>query len=222
MRLVSGRHFDDVEHQCADYRQGPPPRCWAYTPNLSIANGKPKQMEFCMDMFEAPNQRGARAIVMKTFSEASKWCEAKSKRICSEFEWETACESGDELPWFYGWAADRTICNSDKPWKQFDAAKLASNGDSAKTEADRLWQGTPSGAVTTCQTRDGIYDLLGNVEEWVSSSRKRKFAGALMGGFWAKPWTGCRGTNDAHEPNFRFYEVGFRCCGEADRNVAQK
>ena len=47
----------------------------------------------------------------------------------------------------------------------------------------------------------------------MTSSRPRKFKAALMGGFWAKPWTGCRGTNDAHEPeNFRFYEVGFRCC----------
>jgi hypothetical protein len=35
-----------------------------------------------------------------------------------------------------------------------------------------------------------------------------------MGGFWAKPWTGCRGTNDAHEPRFTFYETGFRCCAE--------
>jgi hypothetical protein len=35
-----------------------------------------------------------------------------------------------------------------------------------------------------------------------------------MGGFWAKPWTGCRGTNDAHEPSFTFYETGFRCCAE--------
>jgi hypothetical protein len=35
-----------------------------------------------------------------------------------------------------------------------------------------------------------------------------------MGGFWAKPWTGCRGTNDAHEPTFAFYETGFRCCAD--------
>ena len=35
-----------------------------------------------------------------------------------------------------------------------------------------------------------------------------------MGGFWAKPWTSCRGTNDAHEPTFVFYETGFRYCAE--------
>jgi len=36
----------------------------------------------------------------------------------------------------------------------------------------------------------------------------------LIGGFWSKPWTGCRGANDAHEPTFRFYETGFRCCAD--------
>ena len=45
-----------------------------------------------------------------------------------------------------------------------------------------------------------------------------------MGGFWAKPWTGCRGTNDAHEPSFEFYETGFRCCADpgtiTDTNVS--
>jgi formylglycine-generating enzyme required for sulfatase activity len=60
----------------------------------------------------------------------------------------------------------------------------------------------------------GIYDMQGNVEEWVASRPGRNLPGALMGGFWAKPWTGCRGTNDAHEPGFQFYETGFRCCAD--------
>ena len=56
--------------------------------------------------------------------------------------------------------------------------------------------------------------MMGNVEEWVASRSTRPRPGALMGGFWAKPWTGCRGTNDAHEPTFTFYETGFRCCAD--------
>ena len=79
---------------------------------------------------------------------------------------------------------------------------------------DRLWQGAPSGAFDSCVSPFGIYDMMGNVEEWVTSRKHRKHPGALMGGFWAKPWTGCRGTNDAHEPTFTFYETGFRCCSE--------
>ena len=70
-------------------------------------------------------------------------------------------------------------------------------------EAKRLWQGTPSGRFSACVSAFGIYDMMGNVEEWVTTRKGRRFPGALMGGFWAKPWTGCRGTNDAHEPELR-------------------
>ncbi len=83
-------------------------------------------------------------------------------------------------------------------------------------EVERLWQGALSGDYEACRTPQGVHDLTGNLEEWVTSSRPRKFKGVLMGGFWAKPWTGCRGTNDAHEPTqFKFYEVGFRCCKDS-------
>ncbi|MCS6902429.1 MAG: formylglycine-generating enzyme family protein, partial [Polyangiaceae bacterium] len=191
-------------------------RCWAYHPEFTIAHGEPKVMRFCMDIYEAPNQRGKKPLVMRSYPEAARWCLDHGKRLCSEHEWETACESGDERPWLYGWRMDKTVCNSDKAWKAFDEQKLRAGGETAQKEAERLWQGAPSGTYAACRTVHGIYDLLGNVEEWVSSSRPRRFRGVLMGGFWAKPWTGCRGTNDAHEPtHFRFYEVGFRCCQDA-------
>lgn len=214
-RLITGRHFDEVEHLCIDWRPGPQ-RCWAYYPNFTLGHGEAKSMRFCMDVYEAPNKKGAKPLVMKTFPEAQKWCADRGKRVCAEDEWETACESGDERPWFYGWKLDGTVCNTTKAWKAFDAKKLMSGGEIAQQEVDRLWQGALSGEYEACRTDQGIADMMGNVEEWVVSSRPRKFKAALMGGFWAKPWVGCRGTNDAHEPgHFRFYEVGFRCCQDA-------
>lgn len=213
MRLVEGRHFDEVEHLCIDFRKGPR-RCWAYLPDYTIAHGDAQTMRFCMDVFEAPNRRGERPLVMKTATEAAQWCGSRGKRLCAESEWETACESGDERPWFYGWALDDGVCNTSRPWKAFDAGRLAAGGEEAASEVERLWQGAASGAYASCRTAAGINDLMGNVEEWVTSSRKRRWGTALMGGFWSKPWVGCRGTNDAHEPSFRFYEVGFRCCAD--------
>jgi formylglycine-generating enzyme required for sulfatase activity len=168
-----------------------------------------------MDQFEAPNQRGARPFVMRDWHQAQRWCEQRGKRLCTEQEFETACEGPDVQAFFYGWAVDGTVCNTRKPWKRFDARALSSGGPEAQREADRLWQGAPSGDYERCRTRDGIYDLLGNVEEWVTARPGRRYPGALMGGFWAKPWVGCRGTNDAHEPTFVFYEVGWRCCKDA-------
>ncbi len=213
MRLVAGTHYDEVEHLCVDWRKSVG-RCFAYYEHLTVANGPTTQIDVCMDRFEAPNEAGARPLVMRSLADAEAFCRARQKRLCSEAEWETACESGDERPWQYGWKVDRRACNSDKPWREFDARALMAGGETARREVERLWQGSPSGAYPGCVTKDGVHDLMGNVEEWVTSSRPRKHAGALMGGFWAKPWTGCRGTNDAHAPNFVFYEVGFRCCKE--------
>jgi formylglycine-generating enzyme required for sulfatase activity len=170
-----------------------------------------------MDAFEAPNVRGANPIVMATATEAEAWCGARGKRLCTEYEWESACEGDDLLPYSYGVAQDDAACNTAKPWRPFNAWLLVSGGEAARKETERLWQGEPSGSRSSCATRDGVYDLIGNAEEWIRSSRKRKWNVALIGGHWAKPWSRCRDTNDAHEPFFRFYEVGFRCCQDPSR-----
>jgi sulfatase modifying factor 1 len=209
MRLVERDHPDVVDHECTDARGK---HCFAYAPGVSAPSGPLDRVRVCMDIFEAPNVRSARPIVMRSGVEAAEWCGRRDKRLCSEGEWEAACE-GDELrPWVYGWTASGAACNSGKTWRAFDEAALASGGARAQAEATRLWQGEPSGSRPQCVSQDGVYDLVGNVEEWVSSRPGRRWPSALMGGFWAKPWTGCRGTNDAHDPSFTFYEVGFRCC----------
>lgn len=211
MRIVEADHDDEMERLCLVEKND---RCWSYVPDAVATSGPRQHLRFCMDQFEAPNQRGARPLVMKSWFEATAWCEERSKRLCTEEEFESACEGPALLPYFYGSRVDVSVCNSAKPWLAFDADALAAGGDKTRREVERLWQGFGSGAFDRCRTRDGIYDLLGNVEEWVSSRKTRRRPGALMGGFWAKPWTGCRGTNDAHQPTFVFYEVGWRCCAE--------
>ena len=215
MRLVAGVHHDEMQRLCLEVKND---RCWSYVPHALSLDGEQRNLRFCMDQFEAPNERGARPFIMKDFYESQKWCESKGKRLCSEQEFETACEGPLLEPYFYGWDVDTSVCNSNKRWMAFDSGKLGAGGTVALREAERLWQGTPSGGMTRCMTRDGVYDLLGNVEEWVTSRKERRWPGALMGGFWAKPWTGCRGTNDSHSPKFVFYEVGFRCCMDPLQN----
>ncbi len=217
MRLVAGTHYDEEQHLCLDTRVGGKnaEHCFAYFEGLTAEEGQPTPVRVCMDQYEAPNVRGAKPYVMRSFRDAEQWCGGRGKRVCSEVEWEMACEGPEHRPLAYGWRVDTAMCNSDKQWRPFDAKKLYSKkGHDSEEEVDKLWQGSRSGAYATCVSPYGIFDMMGNVEEWVASRPTRNVPGALMGGFWAKPWTGCRGTNDAHEPTFTFYETGFRCCAD--------
>ncbi len=210
MRLVDHTHYDVIDRVCLDRRDGK--HCFAYQPGSSKARGEPEHVRFCMDAFEAPNQKGAKPLVMQSSVDGAEWCRARGKRLCKEIEFESACEGPEMLPWSYGWSADGEACNSGKAWRPFNAQVLYGKNEDAARELERLWQGEPSGSRARCATGEGVFDLVGNVEEWVTSRPGRKWPVTLIGGFWAKPWTGCRGANDAHEPTFRFYETGFRCC----------
>ncbi len=214
MRLVAHDHYEVVDRVCTDKRDAK--HCFAYQPGSNKPRGKPRALRFCMDTYEAPNARGAKPLVMQSSLDAAAWCKERGKRMCNEVEFESACEGPEMLPWPYGWAADGEACNSHKPWREFHAEVLYKGGPAADAELARLWQGEPAGSRPRCVTREGIFDLVGNVEEWVSSRPSRTWVPVtLIGGFWSKPWTGCRGANDAHEPAFRFYETGFRCCSAA-------
>ena len=217
MRLVEGVHHDEVSHLCTDPRDdAKTSHCYSYHEDLTILEGAQRSVRVCMDQYEAPNVRGARPMVLQSYDSATRWCEKVGKRLCSEQEWELGCEGTAHRPWAYGWRVNVKLCNSAKGWKKVDFEAFGKTREEARAETERLWQGSASGRYPTCISPFGLYDMMGNVEEWVSTRQERKFPGALMGGFWAKPWTGCRGTNDAHQPTFAFYETGFRCCKDPE------
>jgi formylglycine-generating enzyme required for sulfatase activity len=211
MRLVEGQHHDQVQRVCTDWRMG---HCFGFVPGLMAVEGRQTPVRVCMDQYEWPNRAGAKPVVMARFTEAEKSCKSVGKRLCTEVEWETACEGPAISPWPYGWKQDPSSCNATKPYMPVSEATLLSGDkDVRDKEVLRVWQGEPSGAFPACVSSAGVVDLVGNIEEWVTTSRPEwAFKSALKGGFWAKPWAGCRGTNDSHGPMFRFYEVGFRCC----------
>ncbi|MFT3767745.1 MAG: SUMF1/EgtB/PvdO family nonheme iron enzyme [Minicystis sp.] len=211
MRLVEGVHHENIQRFCTDYRAG---HCFAIFPGLVAYEPRATPIRTCMDTFEWPNTAGAEPVVMLRFVEAEAQCAGVGKRLCTEFEWELACEGPETRPWPYGFRQQAGTCNSDKPYRPVSEAKLASNDAAVRdAETKRAWQGEPSGARAGCVSAFGVHDLTGNVEEWVQTSRPEwPYRSSLKGGYWSKPWAGCRGTNESHGPQFRFYEVGFRCC----------
>jgi formylglycine-generating enzyme required for sulfatase activity len=200
-----------VQRLCTDLRNG---HCWGYFPGAVAAEPRATPIRACIDRYEWPNQPGVAPVVMVRFVEAEALCAAAGKRLCTEFEWEMACEGPALLPFPYGHRREPAACNVEKPWRPVSERKLLSEDPKVRdAEARRLWQGEPSGSFPACVSPFGAIDMVGNVEEWVQTSRPEwPYRSSLKGGYWAKPWAGCRGTNDSHGPMFRFYEVGFRCC----------
>ncbi len=212
-RLVSGVHYETVQRLCTKYKNG---HCYSFVPGMLALESIETPIHTCMDELEWPNQEGKRPEVMMRFVEAEQKCADVGKRLCTEFEWEFACEGPETWPYPYGHTYDATACNTDKEFIPYNEKKL---GDEEKRirdiETHRVWQGETSGLRPRCQSPFGVKDLVGNVEEWVSTSRAEwPYRSSLKGGFWAKPWAHCRGTNDSHGPMFRYYEIGFRCCSD--------
>jgi hypothetical protein len=69
--------------------------------------------------------------------------------------------------------------------------------------------------METCKSGFGVYDMTGNLDEWVVNDEppreKSKWAG-LKGGAWGHVRNQCRPMTYSHEPEFAYYFVGFRCC----------
>lgn len=198
--------------------------------------------DFCIDVYEAPNIKGASPLVMYDLVQSEAWCSAHGKRICFDDEWEAACKGPEGMSWMYGPEQLPGVCNDTRPYRKWvpkilwtwppsasapDVHSLEELRDrvldlrrkrAADHVLDELYQAEPSGSRPDCHSDAGVFDMVGNVEEWV---RKRKpvlknFSGRLKGRFWSKGFK-CEQNNDVHADRFRFYETGFRCC--SDREV---
>jgi formylglycine-generating enzyme required for sulfatase activity len=211
MALVEGVHAEYVQRVCLDFRRE---RCFSFLPGIRAEEGVRTPVRTCMDRHEWPNRKGELPVVMLRFVEAEAKCTEIGKRLCTEYEWETACEGPDRLPWPYGQRFEPQVCNQDKPYRNVNERALASKDARVRAaETKRLWQGEPTGSHPACVSPSGIFDMTGNVEEWVKTSRPEwPHRSSLKGGYWSKPGSGCRGTNERHDPQFRYYEIGFRCC----------
>src|SRR5262249_21945784 len=144
-----------------------------------------KAMDFCIDRFEYPNQKGAYPIVLVTWYEARDLCAGLGKRLCDEAEWTFACEGDEAMPYPYGYVRDAEACVVDQPWRAFDEGALRPrSGPTAKAEMDRLWQGVASGSRPRCKSPFGVYDMTGNIDEWTQSVRPGERPSILKGGYW--------------------------------------
>lgn len=179
----------------------------------------------CIDRFEAPNEVGKKPLRMQSALDGEAHCRERGKRLCDEDEWVRACEGSKSRPFPYGAKYEAARCNDDgkfiaPSWKTL--AKWPS--EPAKKEVERLDQSEPSGARSGCVSEEGVFDLTGNVGEWVLRTRENEtnHGHVVKGCFWGRcfrpPHTpSCEYVNFAHPSGWRSYELGFRCCKERSK-----
>jgi sulfatase modifying factor 1 len=153
--------------------------------------------------------------------EAAKACKASGKRLCKPQEWKTACKGPEKLQ--YGYDNKRTpgTCNDHgkSPIGQLFAANVH-NGtaySSPKIMNDPQLNQLPgtlaeTGAHEGCSNGYGVYDMVGNIHEWVDDPN-----GTFQGGYYQdveKLGEGCGYKADAHENWYHDYSTGFRCCAD--------
>jgi hypothetical protein len=177
-------------------------------------------MRFCIDRFEYPNARGTYPIIMVSWREAQGMCAARGERLCTEAEWTFACEGEEATPYPYGYERDSNACVVDRPWIPYHELALRDRtSEAAMRELDALWQGTASGASPGCRSPFGVYDMTGNVDEWTVSTRREGLPSIFKGGYWGPIRARCRASTRVHDPDYAFYQQGFRCCASVERDA---
>lgn len=242
MLLVDGMYCPDVEQICLEHHQEfdndeakkkkkrasgeesgastVSERCLRYKdPSRCLSKNK-THLRFCMDRYEWPNKKGELPALLVSWVDAKKECEAIGKRLCMEAEFNLACEGEELLPYTYGYARDPKKCNIDKPYRKREKTlkKYARcmKDPVCKAELEKLDQRVPTGSMPECVSPFGVYDLNGNINEWVVRPKQEyPNRSGLKGGWWGPVRGRCRPTVGFHKEEDFGYEEGFRCCKDA-------
>jgi formylglycine-generating enzyme len=221
MVLIEGDYCTKVEHTCKKSWYAPWNKktvCEDFEEKASCAGQRVKK-RYCVDKFAWPNVKGERPEVMNTFYQAQVKCAAAGKRMCTESEWNMACEGPDLKPFPHGYKRDSTKCNGDHPWDHPNMTKVSRRDP---TELARLWKGVRAGMQPECVSDYGVHDLPGNTDEVVASEAgdrgfQGKFNAVNTGGPWYEGVRNqCRPKIYTHDDGFYYYFLSFRCCAEPD------
>jgi sulfatase-modifying factor enzyme 1/putative metal-binding protein len=146
-----------------------------------------------------------------TWTEADQACTAAGYRLCTEAEWQEACEGAANLNYPYGMGYDPQACNGadyDPDCSPPDDDMLLPTGTA---------YGCPPPVSSLCVSAYGAFDMSGNAKEWTATQvGSSPVTYRVRGGAYdnvASSLT-CQFDFLSNEPDFFYKNLGFRCCSD--------
>ncbi len=155
--------------------------------------------------------------------QASDACKRSGKRLCTETEWLSACQGMAKQIYPYGNTYQKGACNEGRATNPvndcfgtgsgvFTYANM--NSPCCVNQPNTVFVG---GSFPKCQSDYGVYDLHGNLHEWIDATTATG-NGVFKGGFFVDAklnGSGCLYKTTAHAKSYHDYSTGFRCCAAA-------
>ncbi len=182
-------------------------------------------LKFSIDTFEDAIVAG-KAVSAKhqvpamraSWFDAKAACEAAGKHLCTEEQWVSACQGARAIDDNHNKQfADDEIEGTAYPYGDYHADGRCWDGHDGTAgpapDPANPFRPVYTGELPGCATRDGVYDMTGNVEEWVGDSPE---TAVLLGGAYDTPedHARCYRRNDTFGAGYASARSGFRCCSE--------
>lgn len=187
--------------------------------------------------YAAASKRGVVPQAYVNRIEADAACKNAGKRLCNAVEWYRACTGRFDSRYPYGAKWKARTCNTGKPHllnELFGRVTFTYDDHYNNPKVNQ----TPgflakTGEYSECESAEGVYDLVGNLHEWVADDSSqiakavplafgnhllgKKGSGVFMGGYFSSKGEhgkGCAYATTNHWPDYHDYSIGFRCCAE--------
>jgi formylglycine-generating enzyme required for sulfatase activity len=162
-------------------------------------------------------------------AQAALACERAGKRLCEIDEWVRACRGPRLFVYPYGNERKPNVCNDRfRALDRHPVPILFKKDPPPGKPPEFMWDPrfmndprlhelshtiTVTGAFVHCTNDYGVFDMVGNLHEWVADPD-----GTFFGGFFMDTYQngqGCEYRTIAHEFAYHDYSTGFRCCADA-------
>lgn len=160
--------------------------------------------------------------------QAARVCKNAGKRLCEVDEWVLACRGSKLTRYPYGDRRKPNVCNDR--FKVLDHhpvpilfRKHAPPGTDDKLMWHPSWMNDPRlhqmphtlvpvGSREACTNDYEVFDMVGNLHEWVNDPDGTFFGGFFMDTF--QNGEGCEYRTTGHGFEYHDYSTGFRCCAD--------